>query len=322
MVKIAITGTPGIGKSCFLLYFILRLLYESTDDEPNIVKFHPEPNVCYCYYGTELAHTGSYNDFTNFLDIPNVWYLSDNEDGPPERVLAKTIVALSPRKGINACPRFHKFFKDVNRSGKLCMPLWSFEEISDCREGIFSDLSEDVVSELFDKAGGVPRSILLKPSREKEPKTAVEAGLEDIEDGLEDIEDALRHLPTRFTTFKDLEELEYVAKEGFLGENKEPSKDEVDDMMDIVDKADEEMDEAGCLVEEVDQVKDTAMPGLAATKHIDPFLLPGRRNFPAIDLIRWPKTKQYIELFQITTSRVHPIKLDKLQEVIRVLELS
>ena len=26
VVNIAITGTPGIGKSCFLLYFILRLL--------------------------------------------------------------------------------------------------------------------------------------------------------------------------------------------------------------------------------------------------------------------------------------------------------
>ena len=118
-----------------------------------------------------------------------MWYLLDNEDGPPERALAKTIVALSPRKGTNAFPRFHKFLKDVNRSGKLCMPLWSFEEISDCREGIFSDLSEDVVSELFDKAGGVPRSILLKPSREKEPKTAVEAGLEDIEDALRHVRD-------------------------------------------------------------------------------------------------------------------------------------
>jgi len=73
-----------------------------------------------------------------------------------------------------------------------------------------------------------------------------------------------------------------VAKEGFLGENEEPSEDEVD-MMDIVDEADEGMDEAGCLVEEVNQVKDGAMPGLTATKQIDRFLLPGRRNFPAID---------------------------------------
>jgi len=104
-------------------------------------------------------------------------------------------------------------------------------------------------------------------------------------------EELLIQLPTRFTTFKDIGELEYVAKEGFLGENEEPSENEVDDMMDIVDEADEEMDEAGCLVEEVNQVKDGAMPGLTATKQIDRFLLPGRRNFPAIDLISWPKTK-------------------------------
>ena len=44
-----------------------------------------------------------------------------------------------------------------------------------------------------------------------------------------------------------------MAKEGFLGKNEEPSEDEVDDMMDIVDEADEEMDEAGCLVYEADR---------------------------------------------------------------------
>lgn len=67
------------------------------------------------------------------------------------------------------------------------MPLWSFEEISDCRQGIFSDLPEHVVSELLDKAGCVPRSILLKPSMEKEPQTANEAGLEDIEHALKQV---------------------------------------------------------------------------------------------------------------------------------------
>lgn len=81
-----------------------------------------------------------------------------------EGVLAKTIVTISS----NEFPRFPRFIKDVNRSGKLCIPLWSFEEISDCREGIFSDLSKDMVSALFDKAGGVPRSVLLKPSMEND----------------------------------------------------------------------------------------------------------------------------------------------------------
>jgi len=125
VVNIAITGTPGIGKSCFLLYFILQLLYESTDDEPNIVIFHPEPNVCYCYYGTELAYTGSYNDFTNFLDIPNVWCLSDIEDGPPERVLAKSIVALSPE-------RAPMRFPDFTNSSRMSIEVANFA----CRYGL------------------------------------------------------------------------------------------------------------------------------------------------------------------------------------------
>lgn len=120
VVNIAITGTPGIGKSCFLLYFILRLLYESTDDEPNIVIFHPEPNVCYCYYGTSSFIPVVTMTLLISLILPNVWYLSGNEDGPPERVLAKTIAALSPRKGTNAFPRFHKFLMSIEVANFAC----------------------------------------------------------------------------------------------------------------------------------------------------------------------------------------------------------
>lgn len=64
--RMAITGTPGIGKSCFMLYIILRLLYESTANEPNIVIFHPEPKLCYCYCGTEPVLVGAISDFEVF----------------------------------------------------------------------------------------------------------------------------------------------------------------------------------------------------------------------------------------------------------------
>ena len=52
----------------------------------------------------------------------------------------------------------------------------------------------------------------------------------------------------------------------------------------------------------------------------DQFLLPKQRNFASIDLIRWPKTRDYIELFQITTSESHPIKLEPLKKIMRVLK--
>ena len=52
----------------------------------------------------------------------------------------------------------------------------NFEEISDYRKEIFSDLSEEVVSELFDKVDGIPRSVLLNPT--SDPKYAIKNGLD------------------------------------------------------------------------------------------------------------------------------------------------
>ena len=76
--------------------------------------------------------------FSPFLDLPHVWYLSEIDDGPL-KVLAKTIVTLSPRK------------RSVSQVRYLCMPTWAFEEILECRKEIFSHLPEELVSELFDK---------------------------------------------------------------------------------------------------------------------------------------------------------------------------
>ena len=167
---IAMTGTPGIGKSCFLIYFILWLLYESTDDKPNIVVFQPVPNKYYLYFGTEFVHIGSLDDFEHVLELPYVWYLSDNALGP-EAVRAKTVITLSPKKKADeTLIKFHEFFKILTVSGKLCMPLWTLSELSVCRE---TDLDEDIMCELFNKIGGVPRSVLFVPS--KDPKHAIKA---------------------------------------------------------------------------------------------------------------------------------------------------
>ena len=44
-----ITGVPGIGKSCLLIYFVLRLLFDSTDADPNDVIFEVESKECYYF---------------------------------------------------------------------------------------------------------------------------------------------------------------------------------------------------------------------------------------------------------------------------------
>ena len=117
----------------------------------------------YCYYGNELVRLGTFYDFQAFLDLPHVWYLSEIDDSAL-KVLAKTIVTLSPRE--TQFLKFHVHLKEVTRNGYLCMPTWTFEEILECRKEIFSHLPEELVSELFDKVGGVPRSVLLTASPE------------------------------------------------------------------------------------------------------------------------------------------------------------
>lgn len=165
-----------------LIYFILRLLHEFTNDKPNIVIFQPTPDKYYCYCGTESVLVGSFDNFEHLLELPDVWYLSDSEEGP-ETVNARTITTLSPKKSHDRFPKFHVFCKDL--ATRFCMPLWTLEEISDCRKKIFPNLNENAVSELFHKVGGVPRNVLFVPSRD--PQRAIITGLGRIESALKSI---------------------------------------------------------------------------------------------------------------------------------------
>ena len=93
------------------------------------------------------------------------------------------------------------------------------------------------------------------------------------------------------------------------------------------DASDQEMGEVDDLVGKVDSgsgpsetICEVEVVDMSNAVDQDRFLLPSRRNFPAIDLIRIPTTKEYIELFQITSSTNHPINLPKLKGIMEVLE--
>ena len=67
----------------------------------------------------------------------------------------------------------------------------------------------------------------------------------------------------------------------------------------------------------LDEANETGMDSFSLLEFTDQdqFLLPKQRNFASIDLIRWPKTGDYIKLFQITTSESHLIKLEPLKRL-------
>ncbi|CAI2187722.1 2422_t:CDS:2, partial [Funneliformis geosporum] len=75
--KFLITGTSGIGKSCFLVYVLMQLLCEDV-----VVIFQP------------LDACGTYNDFEFLLNLTTTWYLADGKTSP-ELVYETTVVSLS-----------------------------------------------------------------------------------------------------------------------------------------------------------------------------------------------------------------------------------
>lgn len=67
---IVVTGTSGIGKSVFLVYWAIRLLAESDDDNPPIVIFHTKRiEKCYVFGGCSAVRSGDVKDFEPFLDL-------------------------------------------------------------------------------------------------------------------------------------------------------------------------------------------------------------------------------------------------------------
>ncbi|KAI1315238.1 hypothetical protein EDD11_001070 [Mortierella claussenii] len=69
--RVIVTGTAGIGKSAFLVYFTIRLLATSSDDNPPIVVFHEKRgSKCYVYGGLSTLRYGDIEDFQPFLHLP------------------------------------------------------------------------------------------------------------------------------------------------------------------------------------------------------------------------------------------------------------
>ncbi|KAG0249979.1 hypothetical protein DFQ27_009685, partial [Actinomortierella ambigua] len=110
--RIVVTGIPGIGNSAFLVYFTIRLLAESDDDNPPIIIFHTNWSTkCYAFGGRSSVTTGNIEDFKPFLSLPDTWYLADSSRDP-RLDRAKTIISASPKTLFSDVPQY----KDVDKT--------------------------------------------------------------------------------------------------------------------------------------------------------------------------------------------------------------
>lgn len=144
------------------------------------------------------------------------------------------------------------------------------------------------------------------------------------------------HSPIKFIEFQSLYELRNLATKRISdsedmmdidtdGED-DGDADEAEDVDAVqaedVDVGEEDADETDEEEEEDANEEgdvDSDQEDVAMTE--DMFLLPGQINFPAVHLIRIPKTKAYVELFQITESKRHDISA-ALQDIIHEMRSS
>ncbi|RUP47599.1 hypothetical protein BC936DRAFT_145547 [Jimgerdemannia flammicorona] len=156
---ITVTGTSGIGKSAFLVYFTIRLLAESNDDNPPIIIFHAKggDSECYAFGGKTTFRAGSIIDFADLLTLPETWYLADSVSHPWLRT-AKTIIAVSP-KTLNSGAND---YQEVTKTTPIIyyMEPWMLDELELCRSKIFTVVPKDFMEELYNMIGGVPRYVL------------------------------------------------------------------------------------------------------------------------------------------------------------------
>ena len=153
--KLIVTGTPGIGKSCFGLYWLFR----SVQDGKNVIYEYGtrEDRRCYLWTSEKLLikvnRQGPSAFYRSYLNKADTVQLVDSRGDPFIGDACQTIVFSCPRE-----ENFHDFLKHGARM--FYMPLWSASELEYCRGKIYSELPEACMNAAVGAFGRVPRYVL------------------------------------------------------------------------------------------------------------------------------------------------------------------
>ncbi len=157
---VLVSGTPGIGKSFCALYLASHFIAQGTrvlcefhpiNEASAAFWFHFPPNSSqgFCSYHWEEAKL-----ITNDADTI---YLVDG--GPPliPCPACWCYAFLSPQR------QAHRWAMSSPSAHLMFLPLWTLDELQECRSFVtaFEEaLSSQAVTEAYEIAGGVPRTVL------------------------------------------------------------------------------------------------------------------------------------------------------------------
>jgi hypothetical protein len=148
--RFTIAGTPGTGKTIFLLYVLWRLANMKTI-KTVIICPESDSGTIYVFQHDRCWWTSGHADIDELLDDSTAWYLVDYPTVRPAEVKATTILISS------FVTQHDIYFRYSDAAHPYYLPVWSWEELK-----IVASLwkkNMKVVEERYNLIGGNPRYI-------------------------------------------------------------------------------------------------------------------------------------------------------------------
>ncbi|CAG8597147.1 1130_t:CDS:2, partial [Diversispora eburnea] len=149
----AITGTPGIGKTYFGLYLLFYIRYKYPKAT---IIWRGDEDICYQFLPDGNVQEGDFSLFRKTLEISDNFYISD----------AHTMTRCKAYKFLLTSPKAERFNEAVKWRGftKYFMPVWELEEITALWTLLYKSeaFTFELLGNLLEKWGPIPRSVLLK----------------------------------------------------------------------------------------------------------------------------------------------------------------
>ncbi|KAL3159354.1 hypothetical protein ABBQ32_14138 [Trebouxia sp. C0010 RCD-2024] len=157
---VLVSGTPGIGKSFCALYLATHFIAQGIRV---VYEFHPVsaagPTIWYHFPPNSSQGFLSYHweEVKPYTDDVDAIYLADGGLPLIPSPMCWCYAFLSPQRQV------YRWATKSPSSHLLFLPLWTLDELQGCRSfvTIFEEgLSSESVTEAYEVAGGIPRTVL------------------------------------------------------------------------------------------------------------------------------------------------------------------
>lgn len=146
--NVLITGSPGIGKSIFLLFVMCKCKLEGK----SFVYRHFNDVACFLFHGDKVYKSAVPSGVFSILSHPDVWFLADSI--PPLTRMNRSLMVSSPHESL--C----KNFKKAHPCATYYMPIWSYEEcLLNYNVSHADKFSMKNFQKRFELCGGIARHI-------------------------------------------------------------------------------------------------------------------------------------------------------------------